>query len=230
VRKGGDLGLLSLWALTTVLMGLGIGLVFLQAPEERVMGAVQKVFYFHVPAAFAAYACVLVLLGGSMAYLWTRNLVFDDLARAATEVGLLFSSVVLITGPIWAKPAWGVWWTWEARLLTTLILWLLLAGCLMVRSYADNRELGARLASVVGIVAAVDVPIIHKAVDWWRGQHPVVFAPGKRGALAPSMQPAFWLCTLVFLLLCGLLLALRYRLARLEGHVEALALGEGEAV
>lgn len=235
--KAEDLWLGLLWAVTTVLMGLGIGLVFLQAPEERVMGAVQKVFYFHVPSAFAAYASVLVLLAGSMAYLWTRNRAFDDLSRSATEIGLLFCSVVLITGPIWAKPAWGVWWTWEARLVTTLVLWLLLASCLMVRDYAQSPELGARLASVVGIVAALDVPIVHKAVDWWRGQHPVVFAPGKRGSLAPSMQPAFWVCTLVFLLLFGLLLTLRYRLARLEDRAEALdvraggqAFFEGEAL
>ncbi len=128
----------------------------------------------------------------------------------------MFCTLVLVTGPIWAKPAWGVWWTWEARLTTTLLLWLLLVGGLMVRSYAANREQGARLAAVVGIVAALDVPIIYKAVDWWRGQHPVLFKPGAGRALAPGMSETFSFCIVTFLLVFALLLAVRYQLARLE--------------
>lgn len=212
-----------LWAVTTMAMAAGIGMVFLYAPEERVMGAAQKIFYFHVPAALATYGAVLVLLGGSLGYLWTRNRAWDNLARAATEVAFLLCSLVLLTGPIWAKPAWGTWWTWEARVTTTLVLWLLLAGCMMVRQYADSRDLGARLASIVGLVAALDVPIIHKAVVWWRGQHPQVFAPGQRDALAPEMQHSFLFGIVVFFLLSGLLVALRYHLASLEDRAEAAA-------
>ena len=216
---------IALWGATTALMAWTVWLVFIAAPEEKVMGAAQKIFYFHVPAAMVTYASVAVLLGGSMAYLWTRNRRWDNLSRAATETGALFCTLVLVTGPIWAKPAWGVWWTWEARLTTTLILWLLLVACLMVRAYAGNRDLGARLASIVGIVAALDVPIIHKAVEWWRGQHPVVFAPDKSESLAPGMQRPFVVSILVFFMLFGLLLALRHRLAELEDRAEALAEG-----
>jgi heme exporter protein C len=205
-----------LWAATTA-AGLGaLWMVFLYAPEEKVMGAAQKIFYFHVPSALVTFAGVAVLLGGSVAYLWTRNPKWDDLSRAATECSLLFCGIVLVTGPIWAKSAWGTWWTWEARLTTTLVLWLLLAACLMVRAYADSRELGARLASVVGIVAALDVPIIHKAVAWWRGQHPAVFKASGGGGLPPEMRHAFMVSAVAVLLLYGLLLAIRYHAARLE--------------
>jgi len=204
-----------------VLMPAAIGMVFLYAPEEKVMGAAQRIFYFHVPSAMMTYVAVVFVLAGSLAYLWTRDLKWDNLSRAATETSLLFCTIVLITGPIWAKPAWGAWWTWEARLTTTLLLWLLLAGCLMVRRYAENRDLGARLAAIVGIVAAIDVPIIHKAVDWWRGQHPQVFQPGKRDPMAPEMLQTFLFSMFVFFLLCLVLLCLRYRVATLEDRTEA---------
>jgi heme exporter protein C len=216
---------------TAALVCLSLWAVFLHAPEEQVMGAAQKIFYFHVPSAMVTYAGVALLLAGSLGYLWTRNLKWDNLALAGTEGALLFCTIVLITGPIWAKPAWGTWWTWEARLTTTLVLWLLLLACLMVRGYADNRDLGARLASIVGIVAALDVPIVHKAVEWWRGQHPVVFAPGEDGGLEPRMRLAFGISTLAFFLLFGLLVALRYRIAEMEDRadhaVEAAALEGG---
>jgi len=202
-----------LLAIVGVLMLGANFMVFVYAPDEKVMGAVQRIFYFHVPAAIVAFTSTFVMLGASIGYLWTRSRIWDCLARAATELALLFCLLVLITGPIWAKPAWGVWWTWEARLTTTLLLGLLLAACVMVRSYADSAEQGARLASVLGIVAALDVPIIYKAVDWWRGQHPVVFGPGKKDPLAPEMRATFLFCLLVFLLLYTLLLVLRTRIA-----------------
>jgi heme exporter protein C len=220
VNRTTDFVLAALLLVTTLLMSASLWAVFLYAPQEQVMGAAQKIFYFHVPSALVTYLGVAVMLAGSLGYLWTRNLAWDNVARAGTEGALLFCTLVLITGPIWAKPAWGTWWTWEARLTTTLVLWLLLVACLMVRSYADNRDLGARLASIVGIVAALDVPIIHKAVEWWRGQHPVVFAPGESGGLAPKMQVAFAISTLSIFLLFGLLVTLRYRIAQMEDRAD----------
>jgi heme exporter protein C len=200
-------------------------LVFQYAPEERVMGAVQKIFYFHVPSAMVTYLSVFVLLGGALAYLWNRDPRWDNLSLAATETGLLFCSIVLITGPIWAKPAWGVWWTWEARLTTTLLLWIILAAAMMVRGYAENRELGARLAAVLGIFAAVDIFFIKKAVEWWRGQHPVVFKPEAEGgsSLDPKMRLAFVFCIVTLFLLYTVILALRYRQAELDDRVERIA-------
>ena len=214
-----------LFVLTAAGMFLALWMVFAYAPDERVMGPVQRIFYFHVPSAMVTFLSVFVLLASSIGYLWTRRETWDRVSRAATEIGLVFCTIVLITGPIWAKPAWGVWWTWEAKLTTTLILWLLLAASAMVRSYADNRELGARLASVLGIVAALDVPIIYKAVDWWRGQHPIVFAPGKKAPLEPRMLQTFLVCMVVFMLLYGLLMCLRVALARLEDRTQELLEG-----
>ncbi len=207
-----DRALLGLWLLALPAMPVAIWAAFVLAPEEKVMGAAQRIFYFHVPSAIVTFASVFVLLAGSVAYLWTRRTVWDHLSRAAAETGLVFCTLVLITGPIWARPAWGVWWTWEARLTTTLLLWLLLVACLMVRAYAPEPDLGARLAAVVGIFAAIDVPIIHKAVEWWRGHHPQVFKPGG-GSLDPVMARAFGLCTIAIFLLFALTLVLRWRVA-----------------
>jgi len=210
-----------LWVITTPLMMFAIWMVFQYAPEEKVMGAVQKIFYFHVPVAIMTFIAVFILLGSSVAYLRTRNLAWDNLSRASTEIAVLFCSVVLTTGPVWAKSAWGVWWTWEAKLTTTLVLWLLLIASLMVRSYSTNRDQAARLGAIVAIVAALDVPIIHRATVWWRGQHPVVFAPNKGGALAPEMLNTFQVCMLTFFLLLLLMLLLRFRVAMAEDRTHA---------
>jgi len=217
-----DLPLWSFFAATAMLMPLALYAIFLNAPEERVMGAVQKIFYFHVPIAAVTFMSVLVLLTGAAGYLWTRRAAWDHLSIASAEVGLVFCTLVLITGPIWAKPAWGVWWTWEAKITTTLILWLLLAGILLSRAYASTPEQGARVASVLGVVAALDVPIVYKAVDWWRGQHPIVFGPGKTNPLAPGMGAALALSMLVFFLLYALLVVARMRVAALEDRLAAL--------
>jgi heme exporter protein C len=214
---------LLLVAAAAPLMVAALYLIYFYAPDERVMGAVQRVFYFHVPSAMVAFASTFVLLAGSLGFLWTGRRGFDHLSIAATELAFLFCTLVLITGPIWAKPAWGTWWTWEAKLTTTLVLWLLLAASMMVRHQASNREQGARFGAVLGVVAALDVPVIYKAVDWWRGQHPVVFRPGGGGdALDPRMRTTFLVSMLAFFVLYATLLALRYRLAAVEDRVRDL--------
>jgi heme exporter protein C len=222
MRRGHDILIAVLLAVTAALMPVALYLIFVNAPEEKVMGAVQKIFYFHVPLAAVTFLSVFALLAGAMGYLWTRRAAWDHLSIASAEVGLLFCTLVLITGPIWAKPAWGVWWTWEAKLTTTLILWLLLAGILLSRAYAAAPEQGARVASVLGVVAALDVPIVYKAVDWWRGQHPIVFGAGKKNPLAPGMLAALLVSMLVFVLLYALLVAARMRLAALHDRLSAL--------
>jgi len=211
-----------LFTATLAGMVVALYLIFLSAPDEKVMGAVQKIFYFHVPLAAVTFLSVFVLLSGAVGYLWTRRAGWDHLSIASAEVGLVFCTLVLITGPIWAKPAWGVWWTWEAKLTTTLILWLLLAGILLSRAYASSPEQGARVASVLGVVAALDVPIVYKAVDWWRGQHPIVFGAGKKNPLAPGMVAPLLVSMVVFVLLYALLVAARMRLAALEDRLAAL--------
>jgi heme exporter protein C len=216
-----DAFLWILFAATAALMPLTLYLIFLNAPEEKVMGPVQKIFYVHVPLAAITFLSVFVLFAGAVGYLWTRRAGWDHLTIASSEVGFVFCTLVLVTGPIWAKPAWGVWWTWEAKLTTTLILWLLLAGILLSRAYASTPEQGARVASVLAVVAALDVPIVYKAVDWWRGQHPIVFGAGKANPLAPGMLQALLVAMLAFVVLYTLLVVARMRLAELEDRLAA---------
>lgn len=224
------LGSLTL-LLATIGMPVASWFALQYAPTEKVMGDVQRIFYFHVPAAIVSYLCCAVLLAASILYLAKRDLRWDDLSRAATETALLFCTLVLVTGPIWAKPAWGTWWTWEARLVSTLVLEILLVASLLVRRYAEQRDLGARLASIIGITIAVDVYIIHKAVEWWRGQHPQVFKAGGKGSLAPEMSQALLVGMLSFTLLGVGLIFLRYRGIRVESRSEAIRarLNRGES-
>ena len=216
----------TLLAASAVVLAAALAQIFLVAPEEKVMGAVQKIFYIHVPLAALTFVAVFVLLVGALGYLATRKPVWDHLAVAACEVGWLFCTLVLVTGPIWAKPAWGVWWTWEAKITTTLVLWLLLAGIVIARGYATTQEQAARVGAVLGVVAALDVPIVYKAVDWWRGQHPIVFGPGRGNPLAPGMGAALGLGFLAVTILFVALVVLRMRLAVLE---EGLAAAEDAA-
>jgi heme exporter protein C len=211
----------TLVAASAVIMAWALRQIFLVAPEERVMGAVQKIFYIHVPIAAITFLAVFVLLVGALGYLATRKPVWDHLAVASCEVGWVFCTLVLITGPIWAKPAWGVWWTWEAKITTTLVLWLLLAGIVLARGYATTQEQAARVGAVLGVVAALDVPIVYKAVDWWRGQHPIVFGPGRGDPLAPGMGLALGLGFLGVTILFAALVVLRMRLAALEDSLAA---------
>jgi heme exporter protein C len=215
---------MALLAVTAVLMLGAIYMVFVYAPDERTMGPVQRIFYFHVPSAIVTFSSVMVLLVASVAYLWTRRTFWDNLSRAATEIGLLFCTVVLITGPIWARPAWGTWWTWDARLTTTLILWLIYAAYLMLRSVSGPGDQSARYAAVLGIVGAVDIPIINRSVYWWRTIHPAVLVTraGGTGLSDARMQATFGICFLAFFLLFLLLLWVRNESFRLRDALDEL--------
>jgi len=196
--------------------------VFIVVPNEVTMGPVQRIFYFHVPSAWVSFLSFFVVFLGSILYLWTRQPAWDTLAHAAAELGAVFCAIVLITGPIWARPIWGTWWTWEARLTTTLVLELVYVAYLVLRSQAENRAQEARFAAVLGIVGFLDVPIIYFSVELWRGHHPIVFKTGGGEGLAPVMLVTFILCMLTFTLLFILLLIQRFRLGRLRDELAEL--------
>jgi len=227
-RSGARILDATLLVATIAAIPAAIWAAMLYAPTEQTMGAVQRIFYFHVPSAMVSYLAVAVLFAASIVYLSKRDLKWDDLSLAATEVALLFCTLVLITGPIWAKPAWGTWWTWEARLISTLVLEILLLAALLVRRYASNRDLGARLAAILGISIAADVYVVHKAVEWWRGMHPQVFKEGGKGSLQSEMQTALLICSLALTLLGILLIRLRYRAAQIETRTETMILERAE--
>jgi len=159
-------------AITGVMMLVDLYLIFMVAPTDSVLGHVQRVFYFHVPIAIMSFLAFFVVFVGSLMYLINRTPKWDALAHASAEVGVVFVTLALLTGIIWARPVWNTWWTWEPRLTTTMILWLIYVAYLMVRSYAPNPSKGAIYAAVMGIIGFVDVPIVYYSVVWWRSIHP----------------------------------------------------------
>jgi heme exporter protein C len=202
---------------------LAFCMVFLYAPQEVTMGEVQRIFYVHVPSAWTAFVAYFLVFLGSVGYLWKRSRRADDLAHAAGEVGLVFCSGVLVTGPLWAKPVWGIWWTWDARLTLTFVLWLLFVSYLMLRSYVSSPGRVATLAAVVGIIGFVDVPIDYMAIRWWRTQHPQPVMAGGEGS---GIDPRMWVTLLVtwgaFLCLFSYLLRQRLWLAEARRELTGL--------
>ena len=158
--------------ITGVMMLVDLYFIFMVAPTDSVLGHVQRVFYFHVPIAIMSFLAFFVVFLGSLMYLIKRTPKWDAIAHASAEVGVVFVTLALITGIIWAKPVWNTWWTWEPRLTTTMILWLIYVAYLMVRSYAPTQSKGAIYAAVMGIIGFVDVPIVYYSVVWWRSIHP----------------------------------------------------------
>jgi heme exporter protein C len=210
---------------TLLAMSAAIFMVFAYVPTEAQQGIVQRIFYFHVPCAWVAFATfALVAISGAF-YLWLGQEVWDDLAHAAAEVGMLFCTLVLITGSIWAKPIWGTWWTWDSRLTTTLILWLLYAGYLMLRVAADEVSETGRLAAVVGIVAAADIPVIIVSVRLWRTIHPAVIVTrqASHGLEDPRMIATLLVSMTAFTALCIWLLMLRFTTLRTARRITSLA-------
>jgi heme exporter protein C len=206
-----------------VALAVGMVMVFFYAPIEREMGIVQKIFYVHVPLAWNAFLGFLIVFIASFRYLATRDPKWDARALAAAEVGVLFTTLVLITGPIWAKPVWGIWWTWDARLTLTLVLWLIYMGYLMLRRYVESPERRAVLAAVVGVTGFIDVPLVYFAIRWWRTQHPQpVIAGGEDSGLDPRMAAAFWVCVAAFILLFVALYRRRLEIETLRAQADAL--------
>jgi len=220
---------LVLLALVIVMMIVANYLIFFYAPIESEMGIVQKIFYYHVPLAWNSFLGFFVVFFASFRYLSTRDRKWDIRAVAAAEVGVLYTTLVLITGPIWAKPVWGIWWTWDARLTLTLVLWLIYVAYLMLRHYVDNPEKRATLSAVVGIVGFIDVPLVYFAIRWWRTQHPQpVIAGGDDSGLDPQMAATLYFCFFAFLVLFYFLYRRRVALEQLRDEVEHLSIQEDD--
>jgi len=186
-----------------------------------VMGPLQRIFYFHLPTAIAAFIAFAVAFGASLAYLARGSRRWDALAVSAVEVGEVFSTLVLLTGMLWARVAWNTWWTWDPRLTTMLVLWLIYAGYLMLRSSLEDEARRARYAAVLAVLGFLDVPIVFMAIRWWRTIHPVLFdASGAH--IEPAMLAAVAVSMAAFLGLLASLLAARMRLEILSGDVEEL--------
>ena len=199
------------------LVSLALGAVFMYVPTEKQMGIVQRIFYFHVPSAISAYLAFFLVFVASIQYLRTRAPKWDWLALSAAELGMTFSLVVLITGPLWAKPIWGVYWRWEPRLTSMLIMSTTYAAYLMVRSYGARSEQTRRFAAVLGICGFANVPLVHYSVRLWTPEHQL---HPTENTLAPQMEYTLYLCFAAIFLLFAYLLKRRFELERL-GHAIA---------
>jgi heme exporter protein C len=210
-------------ALTYAWLLVALYMIFLFAPQEQTMGEVQRIFYIHVPSAITAFLGYFVVFLGSVGYLWKRSRLADELAHAAAEVGFVFCSCVLITGPLWAKPVWGIWWTWDMRLTSTFILWLLFVAYLMLRSYLVNPARAALLGAVVGVIGFADVIFDYMSIRWFRTQHPQpVILGGPGSGIDPRMLATLLVSWGAFLCLFTFLLRQRLELAGARRNLSAL--------
>ncbi|EPR42802.1 cytochrome c assembly protein [Desulfovibrio sp. X2] len=197
-------------------------MIFVYAPVEQTMGLVQKIFYYHLPLswwALVSFTCVFV---ASALYLWKGEERYDRLAGAAGEIGVLFTALTLATGMIWGRSAWNVWWTWDPRLTTALIMWFVYAAYLALRTAPLGAARRARACAVLGVVAFLDVPLVFYSARLWRSIHPAVIG-AKGGGMEPEMWHTVFVCIAAFGLLWLILLLLRLRLMAAASALDARA-------
>jgi heme exporter protein C len=206
--------------ITYVMMLLALYLIFIYAPVEKTMGIIQKVFYIHVPAAFLAYLAFFITFLASILYLYRKDSKWDAVAHCAVETGVIFCTIVLITGPIWAKPVWNVWWTWDPRLTTTLILWFTYVAYLMLRKSVkvNQRE---NLSAVFGIIGFVTVPLTFFSIRLWRTIHPVIIT--SRGFnMSQPMKISLFVTFIAFCFLFFSILISRIKLERTRIRIDEI--------
>ena len=223
-RAGAIISLPLLLTVFLLLAAAGYG-ALIAAPTESTMGLIQRIFYFHVASAWTGFVAFFLVFVSSIAYLRTRSLKWDWLSVASAEVGVAFFTVVLVTGPIWARPVWGIWWTWDARLTSSFVLWILYVSYLVLRTLVEEPERRALVAAVFGIFASLDIPLVYFSIWWFRTQHPQPVI-GDGGSLDSRM---WWVLMLAWLAMLGLmtvLIRLRVRLEALRAEVDALRLAE----
>jgi heme exporter protein C len=203
---------------TALLLSFALYEALIGAPTERTMGDVQRIFYYHVPSAWTAFLLFLINFVASVTYLIRRNAKADVLALVTAEVGVVFCTVVLVTGPIWARPVWGIWWTWDLRLTLTLVLWLIYLSYLMLRRFSTSSQAPV-LAAVLAIFGALDVPLVYFSIWFFRTQHPSPVIGGG-GSLDPRMAHVLLINWTAFLCLAWLVCWTRYRLEVVKREVE----------
>lgn len=216
----------ALAAITFVLMAASVYAAFVYAPTEPKMGHIQRIFYIHMGTVWVATVAFILVFASSIMYLWKGTRKWDILAYCSAEIGVLFLTITILTGSIWAKPVWGTWWTWDPQLTTTFILWILYIVYLVLRMSAGSDTKKAKFAAVFGIIAFIDLPLVYASVRVMRGISPVVFGPGG-GGIAPQMMHALLINLAACSLLFVLLLMERMDLERMGDELMALKTREG---
>ncbi|MBO8141694.1 MAG: cytochrome c biogenesis protein CcsA [Firmicutes bacterium] len=215
----------ALIALSAPAVVAALYLALIWAPDERTLGTVQRIFYIHVGSAWNAYLAFFAVFAASVAYLTRRRALLDAVAASAAEIGILFTTLTLATGIFWARAVWNVWWTWDPRLTTTLIMWFMYVAYLLVRAAADGEERRGRLSAVFGIAAFATVPLVHFSATWWRGMHPNIIeiqGPTPRIAMDPEMIVTMITAMVALTIVSGGLFAFRLGLERLMRQADRL--------
>jgi heme exporter protein C len=206
-----------------LLLGAAAYASFFIAPTDAKQGLIYRILFLHVASAWTGLTAFLICFVANVMYVLRRQPRWDWLGVAAGEVGLAFTTAVLVTGPIWAHPVWGIWWTWDARLTSTFVLWLLYVSYLLLRTLVEEPERRALLSALFGIIAFLDVPLVFGSIRWWRTQHPQPVIMGGPGAgLDPLMYKVLFFSWFAMLALMTLLLRQRYRLEAMRGDLETM--------
>ena len=211
---------------TSLLMLLSTYMAFAYAPTEKIMGHIQRIFYFHMGTVWVATIAFIIVFITSIIFLFTNKRKWDIWAYCSAELGVLFITLTILTGSIWAKPVWGTWWTWDPQLTTTFILWVLYIVYLILRSSAGDNERKAKFAAVFAIIAFFDLPLVYISARVMRGISPVVFGPGG-GGIAPEMLHTLLVTIAAFTFLFILLLSERMKLEKMKDEVKKLKLAGG---
>ena len=203
---------------------VGLYFAFFYAPVERVMGIVQKIFYFHVASAWIGFFAFFVTFVASILYLITKKYTFDDIASASAEIGLAFCTIVILTGPLWAKPTWGKFWTWDPRLTSTLLLWFIYVGYIMLRQFMEENQKRAQFSALLGIIGFVNVPIVFLSIQWWENtRHPNVVQKGG-GGMHEDMFTAMLMCLFMFTVIYIGLVIRKLRIINIERQINYIEL------
>ena len=201
----------ALGAASIVALFVALWMALIWSPPDAAMGNVVRILYVHVANAWLAYLAFVIVFLASVGYLWTKRPVFDAIAVASAEIGVLFTGLTLVLGSIWAKPTWGVWWSWEPRVVTTAVMFAMYVGYLLLRNLSSDLERRATRAAVLGIVLVVDVPIVHLSVTWMNALHqlPTVLRPDLQPTLDPRMLASLVAMTIAFTIVYGYLMTAR---------------------
>jgi heme exporter protein C len=209
-----------------LLLGAAAYAAFFVAPTDAKQGLIYRILYLHVASAWTGLTSFFICFIANLLYVWRRQPRWDWLGVSAGETGLVFTTVVLVTGPIWAHPVWGIWWTWDARLTSTFVLWLLYVSYLLLRTLIEEPDRRALLSALFGIFAFVDVPLVFGSIRWWRTQHPQPVVMGEPGSgLEPTMYKVLFFSWFAMLGLMTLLLRQRYKLEAMRGDLEIVQRG-----
>ena len=215
--------ILALSALSGLILAWNLHTMFLQVPDELNQGAAFRIIYFHVPSAITSFTGFYIGMFAGVGYLWRKDLRLDAFAAAVNEVSLAFATITLITGSIWGRIIWGIWWAWDPRITSYFVCWLIYVGYFMLRRAIDDPTTRARLCAVLSIFACADIVIVWKSIEWFRTQHPgPVLSIRNGGGMAPGMEAPIWWNLLALLMLSAVLIMMRTRQDAMQREIESL--------